>query len=71
EGACCPAFDGTYLGCCETFVQPEPSGSGNSSSRSVNGGSSQKCSDHPGCAGLVGNCCPTELGLFLDCCGGG
>jgi hypothetical protein len=27
-----------------------------------------KCSVHPGCLALTGNCCPTSEGMTLECC---
>eukprot|EP00977_Amphora_coffeiformis_P007357 scaffold1593_cov156-Amphora_coffeaeformis.AAC.6 len=27
-----------------------------------------KCTSHDKCSSLVGNCCPTNDGFFLDCC---
>ena len=27
-----------------------------------------QCSAHAACSGLIGNCCPTIDGQFLDCC---
>jgi len=26
------------------------------------------CAVHPDCAGLIGNCCPTDKGVVLECC---
>jgi hypothetical protein len=26
------------------------------------------CSAHEGCSGLIGKCCPSEGGIFLECC---
>jgi hypothetical protein len=26
------------------------------------------CSAHDACSPLIGNCCPSEGGIFLDCC---
>lgn len=29
----------------------------------------KQCSTYPACSGLAGNCCPTDEGDFLECCG--
>jgi len=32
-------------------------------------GGSKKCSEHANCSSLQGNCCPTDEGVMLECCG--
>jgi hypothetical protein len=33
-------------------------------------GDETKCSAHPACSALSGDCCPTIDGVFLTCCHG-
>jgi len=41
-----------------------------SSRQAVDGGAprASSCSAHPGCKGLIGDCCPTNAGASLGCC---
>ncbi|CAB9512842.1 Endo-1,3(4)-beta-glucanase [Seminavis robusta] len=54
----------------DAFVAPSSSSGGNSdqSSSGGNDDNSASCSNHRGCAGLTGLCCPTGGGSFLYCC---
>lgn len=40
-----------------------------SSSSSSTASSPSSCDAHPRCASLLGECCPTEKGVSLECCG--
>jgi hypothetical protein len=31
-------------------------------------GGATACSAHVGCSGLIGDCCPSDGGIFLECC---
>lgn len=61
----------------ETVVHPEESSKKNVANRETDDGSKTSveggvaaCASHPVCtkSGLIGDCCPTEEGIQLDCC---
>eukprot|EP00522_Entomoneis_paludosa_P010607 CAMPEP_0172453486 /NCGR_PEP_ID=MMETSP1065-20121228/10779_1 /TAXON_ID=265537 /ORGANISM="Amphiprora paludosa, Strain CCMP125" /LENGTH=233 /DNA_ID=CAMNT_0013205669 /DNA_START=121 /DNA_END=822 /DNA_ORIENTATION=+ len=77
EGDCCPTLDGTDLDCCGKTAAPTPSPTTASPTDPPVPPTTAspvthppKCMDNPVCGGLglVGECCPTQDGVFLDCC---
>lgn len=64
-GNCCPAPDGTNLGCCGVVVISD-------TTTTTSQASSLKplCAENKACAdlGLTGNCCPSDGGASLGCC---
>jgi Glycosyl hydrolase family 81 C-terminal domain len=68
-GLCCPTSAGNFLDCCNTSpelvdnhqnVLPLSGDSFSSDNAS--------CDSHTQCSGLLGDCCPTRGGKFLECC---
>ena len=53
---------------------PPPGGGGGGGGGSTGGGGGggggggAACAAHPKCAGLAGDCCPTDTGINLGCC---
>jgi len=41
---------------------------GSSGSSTTPSDAGATCAVHPDCSGLIGNCCPTTAGTFLECC---
>eukprot|EP00980_Cylindrotheca_fusiformis_P019872 scaffold6992_cov102-Cylindrotheca_fusiformis.AAC.4 len=72
-GTCCPTPAGVFLDCCgdhgNTGITAPSSFdmSASQDSTSFDGLGSQ-CSAYSACSDLVGECCPTTNGAFLDCC---
>eukprot|EP00966_Prymnesium_polylepis_P261809 6047680-Prymnesium_polylepis.1 len=77
-GDCCPASRGVFLGCCEALpavspllplaLPPPPPPSPPPPTEPALS-ESTSCTAHPGCAVLVGDCCPASSGVRLGCCG--
>jgi hypothetical protein len=66
-GLCCPTSGGTFLDCCNTSP---PFDNANAFPESDNTfvGTNSSCEKHSQCTGLIGDCCPTVAGDFLECC---
>lgn len=77
EGFCCPTVEGEFLGCCEdpaTFAPSAPPSKIPSSyptSVIITAELEAECANNAQCdaLGLEGLCCPTQDGVYLDCCG--
>jgi hypothetical protein len=64
---CCPTKAGVQLDCCQGPVAPQRAPTRKPTTKAPIR-NSRACSARTKCKGLVGNCCPTNDGVFLDCC---
>lgn len=67
-GNCCPSSQGILLGCCS--VQMKIPTASTSTVAPITDSDKALCTHNEACSnlGLVGSCCPTQLGQYLECC---
>lgn len=69
-GNCCPTDHGDFLDCCYESVSSSNSDAVTiaTATMTASTASDASCDGYVNCVGLLGNCCPTDAGDFLDCC---
>lgn len=69
-GNCCPTDHGDFLDCCYGSVPSSNSDAVTiaSTTTTASTAADASCDGNVHCVGLLGNCCPTDAGDFLNCC---
>jgi hypothetical protein len=71
-GNCCPTDHGDFLDCCYDEFSPVKSDAvmAAETKTTATSAADATCNGNVLCPplGLLGNCCPTDAGVFLDCC---